>query len=105
MLAGTGGSSVLIGGVLGAVAIAKNNDALGECAAMPTGGVRYCTQQGLDETAAARGLATGSTIAMIGGLALGAGGLVLFFTAPKKPGASALEVRLRPTGATLAGTF
>jgi len=50
-----------------------------ECGGNPN----HCTPQGTSDGQAAHGQATVATVATVGGLALLAGGAVLYFTAPK----------------------
>jgi hypothetical protein len=103
VLAGAGALGLLVGGAFGLVAMGKENDALdNHCPHQP-----LCDAQGVRLGQDAKSAATVSTIAFaVGGAAL-AGGIVLFFTAPRldapdapSPGVAIRAVPMRG-GATL----
>lgn len=103
-----GGAGLVLGGVLGALAIGKNADSneVGRC----TEATNRCTDAGLDLRSSAVTLATGSTIAFVAGGVLAAGGLVLWFTAPsarERSGArrASASAAFGPQGVWLAGQF
>ncbi len=100
-----GGASLVLGAVLGGMAIAKKNRSdERECDAA----TNVCTQAGLDVRASALHLATGSTTAFIVGGVLVAGGIVLWTTAPaRRDAASGPRARLEVGAANLSlhGTF
>lgn len=97
VVGGVGVVGVGIGSVFGGLAMSKLNasNAAGDCA--PD---NHCSAAGATLRYAAEDRATVSTIGFIAGGALLAGGVVLFFTAPK--GTSGVEVTASPTvaGAT-----
>jgi len=74
-----GGVGVAVGGALGGLAIAKN----GESNSGPCNSQNVCNGDGLRRRNEALTFATGSTIAIIAGGALLAGGVVLFATTPR----------------------
>jgi hypothetical protein len=91
---------IAVGSVFGVVAMSKENEALhNDCT-----GDKYCNPQGLQLGQDANSAATASTIAFTVGAVALAGGLVLYFTAPKsrEPTAPAVGLRATPTrgGAT-----
>ncbi len=90
--AGVGVVGVVIGSVLGLVAKSKldQSNANNHCDAHDT-----CDPQGLDLRSSAGSAATGSTVAFIAGGVLVAGGVVLWFTAPRDKNAGA-RVGLAP---------
>ena len=79
-IAGAGVAGLAVGGVLGVLALTKNNQAL-EPANCPTS--TLCNPSGIALTSDARTFATGSTVAFIAGGAVFVLGGVLFLTAPK----------------------
>jgi hypothetical protein len=87
------------GGVLGALASSAWHKAQGECPSH-TG----CSSQAMNDRSTAVSLATGSTIAFIAGGVLAAGGLTLFFVAPKGTAAT-VGVQASPGGILFAGGF
>jgi serine/threonine-protein kinase len=98
-VAGAGVVGIGIGAVFGIVAMNKENSALGsDCTAD-----KYCNQQGLQLGQDAHSAATASTIAFAAGAVAVAGGLTLYFLAPKNPAAPAVGLRASglPGGASL----
>ena len=98
-VAGAGVVGIAIGAVFGIVAMNKENSALGsDCTAD-----RYCNQEGLQLGHDAHSAATASTIAFAAGAVAVAGGLTLYFLAPKNPAAPAVGLRASslPGGASL----
>jgi hypothetical protein len=77
IVVGVGVAGLGVGGVLGALALADNNDAKGRC----LGSV--CDTQGYSATTDAKHAATASTIAFVAGGAIAAVGVVLLLTAPR----------------------
>jgi hypothetical protein len=99
VVAGAGVVGIGIGAVFGVVAMNKENTALGnDCTAD-----KYCSQQGLQLGQDAHGAATASTIAFGVGAAAVAGGLALYFLAPKSSAAPTVGLRASglPGGASL----
>lgn len=98
-LAGTGAAALIAGGVLGITAKTTYDGA--DCAAD-----NRCSVDGLDTRSSAFSQAAASTVLMIAGGALVAGGAVLFFTAPRHatPRATA-RFGVSPGGVVLRGTF
>jgi hypothetical protein len=87
VLGGAGVAGLVVGGIFGGVASGKNSDAKRLC---PT---TQCTSaEGVKDNDDAKSAATVSTVAMVAGGALLAGGLVLFFTAPKGGNETAIQV-------------
>jgi hypothetical protein len=79
ILGGAGVTALVAGGVLGYIAHRKNEASLDYCRADRP---NACTAEGVTRRESARDFATASTIVMIGGGALVAGGLTLVLTAP-----------------------
>lgn len=103
-----GAAGVVVGAILGGLALSKNarsNDDENKCIS----GTSQCgTQAGVALRADAVSLATGSTIAFVAGGVLAAGGVVLWMTAPKKQESNAgasTYVRVTSQSVTLGGTF
>jgi hypothetical protein len=100
---GAGGAALVVGGVLGGLAIAKNGSANEGCYA---NGV--CTTAGAEARDAALGLAKGSTIAIVaGGVAAAAGTVMLVIARTSSPGGekSALAISPRLGGLAVEGAF
>jgi tetratricopeptide (TPR) repeat protein len=97
----TGVASVGTGVVLGLLAKKKNDDANAAC----NGGVACPDQRGVTLARDAGSLATGATVTFVAGLALVAGGITLYFAAPKRTTtAQAARLTFTPLlGATSAG--
>ena len=90
---GVGAVTAIVGGAFGLTANGTYNDAIADdCRGNP----RTCTQTGLDNVASAHHRATASTVLFIAGGVVAAGGLVLFFTAPR-----ARSVRVGVAGSSL----
>ena len=84
-LTGVGGSAVIAGAVLGALAIGAESTADASCP-----GTGACSDpRGLDASSRARSFSTAATISAIGGAIVLAGGIVLLLTAPSSPAAAA----------------
>ncbi len=99
VVTGAGVVGIGIGAVFGVIAMSKENTALGsDCTAD-----KYCNQQGVQLGQDAHGAATASTIAFGVGAAAVAGGLALYFLAPKNPSAPTVGLRASglPGGASL----
>jgi hypothetical protein len=99
VVAGAGVVGIGIGAVFGVVAMNKENTALNsDC----TGG-KFCTQPGVQLGQDAQSAATASNIAFGLGAAAVAGGLVLYFLAPKNPSTATVGLRASstPGGASL----
>lgn len=78
-LSGVGGTAVIAGAVLGALAIGAESTADASC---PGSGA--CSDpRGLDASTRARAFSTAATISAIGGAIVLAGGIVLLLTAPR----------------------
>jgi hypothetical protein len=78
-LGASGGAAIVVGGVFALVAQSTYDRARqNECGGDPN----HCTPQGTRDGQTAHSQATVSTVACVGGLALLAGGAVLYFTAP-----------------------
>ena len=92
-IAGVGVASLVVGGVFGVLAKAKNDEAL-EAKNCPTSTQCYATGISLTETAKSRALVSTILVAF-GGAALVGGG-ILFFTAPKSRRGLA-SVRVAPS--------
>jgi hypothetical protein len=104
-IAGVGLAGVVVGSAFGFVAMGKENDALNNHCS----GNQFCDPQGLQLGDDAKSAATVSTIGFAVGAAAMAGGLVLYFTAPKAestvaPATPPVALRASPTrgGAGLA---
>ena len=106
---GTGVAALAAGGVLGGLAIGKNNEANdGLC-----DGNNFCKEDGLVLRSDAVKLGNASTAAMIVGGVLALGGVTLVATAPSKnkkektplPDGLAMRVEMTPNGFRLRGTF
>ena len=83
-LTGVGGSALIAGAVLGALAIGAESTADASCP-----GTGACSDpRGLDASSRARAFSTAATISAIGGAVVLAGGIVLLLTAPSSPSAS-----------------
>jgi hypothetical protein len=100
-LAGAGVAGLVVGGVLGLVAKSTYDGALTHCPGGPNG-PEGCGTAGHDASETAHGQALGSTVAFIAGGVLAAGGVTLFFTAPRQERAAAASAtrgpgRLRPS--------
>ncbi|WP_437292907.1 hypothetical protein [Sorangium sp. So ce426] len=106
---GLGGAGLAAGAVLGAMAIARNQESNdGHCSAQDR-----CDLAGLELRQQAVGLGNGSTVALVAGGLLAAGGVVLFVTAPlhvqrderaQPSGAQwRAEIALRPGGVAVKG--
>jgi hypothetical protein len=99
VVTGAGAVGIGIGAVFGIVAMNKENDALNkDCTAD-----KLCNQQGVQLGQDAHGAATASTIAFGVGAAAVAGGLALYFLAPKNPSTATVGLRASglPGGASL----
>ncbi|MBX3196875.1 MAG: hypothetical protein KF894_01860 [Labilithrix sp.] len=99
ILAGAGGASLLVGGLMGLIAQGNYQSARDRC----LDGPRRCPADAVADANGAYGLATGATVAVIAGAALFVGGAVLYGLAPdgRRPAASAkpaLRVGLGPGG-------
>ncbi len=105
--AGVGVAGLVVGAIFGGLAMGKKSDALPNC----TADLSRCNATGKAAIDDAFTFATVSTIAFIAGGALAAGGLILFFAAPKAHSkeSAALTIRLGssggPLGLTLGGAF
>ncbi|WP_437893218.1 hypothetical protein [Sorangium sp. So ce124] len=89
---GLGGAGLVAGAVLGGMAIARNQESNdGHCNAQ-----ERCDPTGLDLRRQAVGLGKGSTVALVAGGLLAAGGVALFVTAPSH---AQRDERARPSGA------
>ncbi|MBX3207435.1 MAG: hypothetical protein KF764_20475 [Labilithrix sp.] len=92
ILAGAGGASLLVGGLMGLVAQGNYQDARSRC----LDGVRRCPADAVADADSAYGLATGATVAVIAGAALFIGGAALYAFAPDgRRAASAPKPSLR----------
>lgn len=103
-MAGVGAAGLVVGAVFGGLALGAKGTAGDNCSS----DLLHCNAKGIDSLDSARTLATVSTIGFIGGGALLAGGIVLFFAAPKKEAAPAVSLALGHAGTlglTLGGTF
>ncbi|HVJ92299.1 MAG TPA: hypothetical protein VM580_21010 [Labilithrix sp.] len=105
VLASAGAAGLAAGGVLGLVARANHDAALGYCNA-----ARQCERRGLelDETASAQ--ADASTIAFVAGGALVLGGAVVYLTGPRSKRSAARPLHLSfgapgRVGVNLGGSF
>jgi hypothetical protein len=78
--AGVGVAGLLLGATFGLVSISKNSDADKECAPPDH---TSCTSKGVDDGSSAKTAGNVSTVAFIAGGALVAGGVALYFTAPR----------------------
>jgi hypothetical protein len=81
---GLGGAGVALGAVLGGLAAAKLGESNKDDLCDPR---NRCNDAGRVLRRQASGLADGSTVAIIAGAAVLAGGVVLFATAPRAPAA------------------
>jgi hypothetical protein len=94
VIAGVGVIGLIVGGVMGGLAIASNDDSLEACR---TEDATQCTQEGVDLRDDAETQALGSTIGFIAGGVLLAGGVVLFLVAPSgDPETAGLTVDVAP---------
>lgn len=97
---GLGGAGLLAGAIAGGLAIAKKGELDDNC---PGGECRPEFHGDVDSFQTTRMV---STIGLIAGGVLAAGGLVLVLTAPSDDGESvAVRLHLQPTGAGLSGRF
>jgi serine/threonine-protein kinase len=103
--AAVGVVGLIVGGIFGLHAIAKNNAAKAYC--KPGSGPVCREQAGVDLSRQANRSATAANILMIGGAGLLVGGAVLFFTGPAESPRSALGMAISPRRADLqwTGTF
>ncbi|MCW5833152.1 MAG: hypothetical protein KIS78_12190 [Labilithrix sp.] len=87
ILAGAGGASLLVGGLMGLIAGGNYQSARDRC----LDGPRRCPADAVADADSAYGLATGATVAVVAGAALFIGGAVLYGLAPdgRRPAASA----------------
>ncbi len=101
VIAGVGSAGLVVGGVLGGLALKRQDDAVAE----------PVHAAALDLQAGAERLATGSTIAWVAGGVLAAVGLTLAIVGAlsdegkDEEGMSTLTLRLNPGGLTVGGTF
>ncbi len=87
-----------VGSVIGVVALGKKTDAAANC----SGDYQRCNQTGIDLVNSAKAMGALSTVSLIGGGVLAAGGLALALTAPSGAGKpAAVEARLGAPGANL----
>ena len=103
-ITGVGAAGLVLGAVFGGLALGAKGSASDNC----TSDLLHCNAQGIDSLDSARTFATVSTTGFIAGGVLVVGGLVLFFTAPKKEAAPAVSLSLGHAGTlglTLGGTF
>ncbi len=100
-----GGAGIALGGVLGVLAIAKNDESNGP--GLCDAATDRCSFDGRELRRDALGLATGSTIAFVAGGVIAAGGLVLWLTAPSKDGerGAGASVGVGPRGVWLMHRF
>jgi hypothetical protein len=87
---GVGLAGLAAGAILGAMALADNNQASSDCLS------NVCNQQGISSTHDANNAATASTVAFAAGGALVAVGLVLWLTAPADVHGSGVRAALVP---------
>ncbi len=108
-IAGAGLVGLVVGGVFGAVAIDKKNQASDPSLCLPD--FSRCNTAGKALVDDAMTAGTISTVAIIAGAALVAGGAVVFFLAPKAHTREAASLNVRPgsaggpLGVTLGGAF
>jgi hypothetical protein len=98
-LGGAGVVGLIVGGIFGGLTFSAWSSANGACPSH-TG----CSAAALSDRANAETFGTVSDIGFIGGGVLAAGGVALYFTAPKA-GPSAVGVDIRPGGLALRGSF
>jgi hypothetical protein len=91
-----------LGAVFGGVAASDWSSAKQACAGQPASCTTSASSPGYQEEGSATTMATLSTVSFVAGGALAAGGIIVFFTAPKRPSSeahtSASGVELVPTG-------
>lgn len=97
---GVGAAGIIVGGLFGALAIGKKNDASPLC----TADFSKCTSAGKASVDDAMTFATVSTIGFIAGGVLAAAGVVVFILAPKSKEA-AVTVSFAPNGISIGGAF
>ena len=104
VIAGLGGAGIAVGAIFGLVSISKNNDADKECKPPDH---TSCTAKGIEDGNSAKTSGNISTVAFIAGAALVAGGLVVYFTAPRGSTSVAVLPSFGPHGASLglSGSF
>lgn len=89
ILGGSGAASLVVGGVMGGLALGAKATAKGHCGdGIGLKDPSACDQTGLDAVGNARTFALGSTIGLVSGAVLTGAGAVLFFTEPKSPRSS-----------------
>jgi len=98
-----GGAGLVLGGVLGALAIAKNDESNGP--GLCNADTDRCSFEGRELRRDALGLATASTIAVVAGGVVAAGGLVLWMTAPAGGREASASVGVSPRGVWLMRRF
>ena len=104
VVGGVGVASGIVGGVFGGLAIAKGQDIADRCTLGPD--ANQCPSTDLtDDNDTARTQATVSTVMLIGGGALVAGGLLMVLLAPDAGEEPASGVRIRPTAQGVSLTF
>jgi hypothetical protein len=105
VVAGVGAAGLVVGGIFGAMALSSNSSANnGNCGAS-FGGPNECNATGVNDRSSAVRDGDISTIAFIAGGVLAAGGVTLFFLAPKSSVEAAPAVGMGSAGLTLRGNF
>ena len=99
VLGGAGVASGIAGAVTGILALGKNSSARHLC---PNAGA--CgSQAAVDDSSSAQTFGTVSTVTVIAGAALFAGGLVTYLLAPRRPSASSASASTSMTQSLTAG--
>jgi hypothetical protein len=98
-IGGAGAAGVVVGAVFGALATASWSTAQSECPSRVG-----CSPQAMNDRSSTQTSATVSTVGLVAGAALLAGGLTLYLTAPKDP-ARAVGLVVAPNGAGVGGSF
>ncbi|HTJ80119.1 MAG TPA: hypothetical protein VL400_00310 [Polyangiaceae bacterium] len=103
---GTGVATLIVGGVLGGLAMSKNSDAEAAC---PGG---FCSQEGNDLRVSAGTFADAATGLFVAGGVLTAGGVLMVILSPTVQGTdepekdkAAIELHVAPNGLSLTGSF
>jgi hypothetical protein len=101
VVGGVGAAGLVVGGIFGIVSKSTYNHALTEC----TNGASDCSPTGVSDGKSAHSQAAVSTVAFIAGGALLAGGVLLYFTAPRAGLTVSPTVGMGSAGLSASGSF
>jgi hypothetical protein len=105
VVAGVGAAGLVVGGIFGGMALSSNSSANNGNCGTAFGGTNECNATGVSDRSSAVRDGNISTIAFIAGGVLAAGGITLFFLAPKSSVEAAPAVGMGTAGVTLRGSF